>query len=79
MITADKSDPNKLVARTCGIWSGQYYEKEWSESSMAWGDYFFKSTDGGKTWTNITTGQNLLIQTVMTGSTVRLSIGEAEF
>lgn len=57
MITADKSDPNKLVARTCGVWSDQWYEKEWTETSIAWGDYFFRSTDGGETWTNITPGQ----------------------
>lgn len=57
MITADKSDPNKLVARTCGLWSDQWYEKEWTENSIAWGDYFFRSTDGGESWTNITPGQ----------------------
>lgn len=57
MITADKSDPNKLVARTCGLWSDQWYEEEWTETSIAWGDYFFRSTDGGETWTNITPGK----------------------
>lgn len=57
MITVDKNDPNKLLARTCGIWSGQWYEKEWTDTSIAWGDYFYRSTDGGATWTNITPGQ----------------------
>lgn len=57
MITADKSDPNKLVARTCGVWSDQWFEKEWTDNSIAWGDHFFRSTDGGATWTNITPGQ----------------------
>ena len=57
MITADKKDPKKLVARTCGVWSDQWYEKEWTDTSIAWGDYFFRSTDGGETWLNITPGQ----------------------
>ena len=57
MITADKSDPNKLLARTCGLWSDQWYEEEWTETSIAWGDHFFRSTDGGENWTDITPGQ----------------------
>lgn len=56
-ITADKNDPNKLLARTCGTWLDQWYEEEWTDTSVAWGDYFFRSTDGGETWTNITPGQ----------------------
>lgn len=66
MITVDKNDPNKMVARTCGLWSDQWYEKEWIEKdpndpnstgSIAWGDHFFRSTDGGETWQDITPGQ----------------------
>ncbi len=57
VITADKTDPDKLLARTCGIWSDQWYEEEWTEGSIAWGDYFYRSTDGGATWENITPGQ----------------------
>lgn len=57
MITADKTDPNKLFARTCGVWSDQWYEKEWTDTSIAWGDYFYRSEDGGATWINITPGQ----------------------
>ncbi|MGN0613906.1 MAG: dockerin type I domain-containing protein [Porcipelethomonas sp.] len=57
MITADKSDPNKLLARTCGVWSDQWYEEEWTDGSIAWGDHFFRSEDGGATWTDITPGQ----------------------
>ena len=59
MITADKNDNNKLLARTCGVWSDQWYEKEWTEGSIAWGDYFYRSLDGGKTWTNITPGREM--------------------
>ena len=57
MITADKNDPNKLFARTCGVWSDQWYEKEWTDGSIAWGDHFFRSKDGGTTWEDITPGQ----------------------
>ncbi|MBQ3566298.1 MAG: 1,4-beta-glucanase [Oscillospiraceae bacterium] len=56
-ITADKNDPNKLFVRTCGTWLDQWYEEEWTDTSIAWGDYFYRSTDGGETWTNITPGQ----------------------
>ncbi|MDE6501711.1 MAG: 1,4-beta-glucanase [Ruminococcus sp.] len=57
MIEVDKNDPDKMVARTCGVWSDQWYEEEWTDGSVAWGDYFFRSTDGGETWQNITPGQ----------------------
>jgi len=57
MITVDKSDPNKLLSRTCGVWADQWYEEEWTDGSIAWGDHFFRSEDGGATWQNITPGQ----------------------
>ncbi len=57
MIDVDKNDPNKMVARTCGVWSDQWFEKEWKDGSIAWGDHFFRSTDGGETWQDITPGQ----------------------
>ncbi|MDE6775404.1 MAG: 1,4-beta-glucanase [Ruminococcus sp.] len=57
MIEADKDNPDKLLARTCGLWSDQWYEKKWTDDSIAWGDHFFRSTDGGETWKDITPGQ----------------------
>ena len=57
MISADRKDPNKLLARTCGVWSDQWYELEWTDDSIAWGDHFYRSTDGGETWLDITPGQ----------------------
>jgi hypothetical protein len=59
MITADKKNPNNLVARTCGMWIDQWYEKEWTDTSIAWGDHFFRSNDGGETWLDITPGQQI--------------------
>ncbi|MDE7097990.1 MAG: 1,4-beta-glucanase, partial [Ruminococcus sp.] len=56
MIEADRSDPNKLLARTCGVWGSQLYEAWTEDASPAWGDQFFRSTDGGETWQDITPG-----------------------
>ncbi|MBR6580722.1 MAG: 1,4-beta-glucanase [Ruminococcus sp.] len=56
-IEVDKSNPNKLVTRTCGVWSDQWFETEWTDNSIAWGDHFYRSEDGGATWLDITPGQ----------------------
>ena len=65
MIEVDKNDPNKMFARTCGVFSDQWFGNEWvqddpttpeNESTIAWGDHFFRSSDGGKTWEDITPG-----------------------
>ncbi|MBR2283270.1 MAG: 1,4-beta-glucanase [Ruminococcus sp.] len=55
-VSADKNDPNKLVTRTCGVWSAQWYSEKWTDESVAWGDWFYRSEDGGATWENITPG-----------------------
>ncbi|MBQ8961198.1 MAG: 1,4-beta-glucanase [Ruminococcus sp.] len=66
MIEVDRNDPNKMFARTCGAWLDQWYDNEWiqddpntleNEATVAWGDHFFRSNDGGKSWENITPGQ----------------------
>ncbi len=57
MIEVDKNDPNKMFARTCGMWSDQWFGEEWTDDTIAWGDHFFRSADGGKTWQDITPGQ----------------------
>ena len=56
MITADRDNPQKLFARTCGVWSDQWWEDEWTDDSIAWGDHFYRSEDGGATWEDITPG-----------------------
>ena len=67
MVVADKKDPKKLVARTCGVWSDQWYAKEWTDNSIAWGDHFFRSTNGGDSWTDITPGQGPMDYSTGTG------------
>ena len=57
-IYADPKNPDHLVATTCGVWSGQMYTADaWDRDAVAWGDQFFRSTDGGKTWEGITPGK----------------------
>ncbi len=51
------NDSNTLVATTCGVWSSQlWYEDAWADDKVCWGDQFYRSTDGGKTWEGITPG-----------------------
>lgn len=51
-------NPDHLVATTCGVWAGQLYSEDaWDRDAVAWGDQFFRSTDGGKTWEGITPGK----------------------
>ena len=56
-ITIDKKDPNKLIARTVAVWKQQWWEEVRTDDTVAWGDKFYRSTDGGLTWTDITPGQ----------------------
>ena len=50
-------DANTLVATTCGVWSSQlWYKDAWNDDKVCWGDQFYRSTDGGKTWESITPG-----------------------
>lgn len=58
-VFSDPDDANKLVATTCGLWYSQMWQ-EWSDDhGPAWGDRFFKSTDGGATWTSMTPGNTV--------------------
>lgn len=59
-IYSDPNDANRLVATTCGLWYSQlWYENAWEDENVAWGDRFFKSEDGGATWTSMTPGNNI--------------------
>lgn len=56
-VFSDPKDSNKLVATTCAQWYSQSWtEDAWDREAIAWGDRFFKSTDGGATWREFTPG-----------------------
>ena len=56
-ITIDRDDPNKLVARTAAVWRPQWWGKTNNNDMISYGDKFYRSTDGGLSWTDITPGQ----------------------
>ena len=48
---------DELIATTCGVWSSQlWYKGAWDDDKVSWGDQFYRSHDGGKTWESITPG-----------------------
>ncbi len=50
-------NPDELVASTCGVWNSQlWYKEAWDDDKVSWGDQFYRSLDGGKTWESITPG-----------------------
>lgn len=57
-VYADPSDPDKLVAATCANapTSQLWYADAWKDDKVAWGEQYFRSVDGGKTWEEITPG-----------------------
>lgn len=56
-VFSDPNDANKLVATTCGLWSGQlWHEDDWATDSVCYGDITYRSTDGGKTWEKLEPG-----------------------
>lgn len=56
-VFSDPDDSSKLVATTCAQWYSQSWtEDAWDREAIAWGDRFFKSTDGGATWREFTPG-----------------------
>ncbi|MBP0967158.1 MAG: 1,4-beta-glucanase [Oscillospiraceae bacterium] len=56
-IWADPSNPDHMIAGTCGCWKDQEWEPWTEEHGPAWGDQYFRSFDGGKTWENFTPGK----------------------
>ena len=56
-VFSDPNDADKLVATTCAQWYSQSWSEDaWDREAIAWGDRFFKSTDGGVTWREFTPG-----------------------
>ncbi|MGN0483175.1 MAG: Ig-like domain-containing protein [Lachnospiraceae bacterium] len=57
-IVSDPTDPNKLVATSCGLWWGQMWEEgAWEKNKVCYGDITFRSDDGGKTWRQMLPGE----------------------
>ena len=57
-VYSDPTDPNKLVATTCGLWSGQlWHEDDWENEKVCYGDITYRSLDGGKTWDKLAPGE----------------------
>lgn len=56
-IWADPSNPDHMIAGTCGCWKDQEWGPWTEEHGPAWGDQYFRSFDGGKTWENFTPGK----------------------
>ena len=50
---ANPNNNDQLIATTCGVWS----TNRWSEEDGAWGDWLYRSEDGGKTWTEYYPGK----------------------
>lgn len=56
-VYSDPKNPDHMLATTCGVWSSQSYSEDaWDRDAIAWGDQFYRSTDGGATWEKITPG-----------------------
>ncbi len=49
------NDADMLVATTCGVWSSQYWDDNWENT--CWGEWVYRSTDGGQTWDSIYPGK----------------------
>ena len=56
-VWADPANPDHLIAGTCGKWEDQLWEAWTDDHGACWGDQYYRSLDGGKTWENITPGK----------------------
>ncbi|MCR5541994.1 MAG: 1,4-beta-glucanase [Ruminococcus sp.] len=56
-VWADPNNPDHLIAGSCGKWQSQLWQAWTEEHGPAWGDQYFRSFDGGKTWQNFSPGQ----------------------
>ncbi|MBR6718831.1 MAG: 1,4-beta-glucanase [Oscillospiraceae bacterium] len=56
-VWADPANPDHLFAGTCGKWEDQLWQAWTDEHGACWGDQYYRSMDGGKTWQNITPGK----------------------
>ncbi len=56
-VWADPENPDHMIAGTCGKWEDQLWQEWTDEHGATWGDQYFRSFDGGKTWENFTPGK----------------------
>ena len=56
-VWADPANPDHLIAGTCGKWEDQLWDAWTDDHGACWGDQYYRSLDGGKTWQNITPGK----------------------
>lgn len=56
-VWADPENPDHLLTSTCGKWQDQEWQEWTEEHGPCWGDQYFRSFDGGKTWENFTPGK----------------------
>ena len=60
-ISVDPSNPDRMVCSTCGLFANAQLWEPWTEEhGPCWGDKFFRSEDGGKTWREISPGYSPL-------------------
>lgn len=50
---SEPDDANTLIATTCAVWSAQNWESE----NTCWGEWLYRSKDGGETWETIYPGK----------------------
>ena len=56
-ISVDPANPDHMVSSTCGLFANAQLWEPWTdEHGPCWGDKFFRSEDGGKTWREISPG-----------------------
>ncbi len=57
-VFCDPNDENKLIASTCANspMSQLWYADAWEDGNVAWGERYFRSTDGGNNWEEMTPG-----------------------
>ncbi len=54
---ADPTNPDHIIAGSCGKWEDQLWQPWTDEHGATWGDQYFRSFDGGETWENFTPGK----------------------
>jgi len=60
-ISVDPANPDHMVSSTCGLFANAQLWEPWTEEhGPCWGDKFFRSEDGGKTWREISPGYSPL-------------------